>query len=389
MYRRASRQFFFRIIAFVGLFTVPLWAPANDDTAPRPPLFCVGDACTNSSEPQVTLGHWLVKACRELDKRPCDLPSAVLSSAAAGVVLQLEWRDLEQNGDNGWTFENLDAAFAELKSHDKKMAIQLYFTVFGDYQGCLDGSRNNCNPLTPSFMWADCPTFGGDRQRYPNVRCSSYIGDVNGDIYIHKHNPNVRRQMQELFAQINRKYGNDSEFEALFIPESTQRAGVPDDGWSRGGHVDAMLDIAAKARKALPSKAIYYMTNFLPAEDRFNGDPTAFMEHLIEEYDVWISWPDTPTCRNASLIDNQHFALRKYAGTSKVFIQQQGGNYSDKRTACLNNAPWTKEMYEYIMSNVSPGAIGWHSEFWASSSTSLSDLERDVISNPRTPVPSG
>jgi hypothetical protein len=349
---------------------------------PKPPVIPFGAA-----EPTVTLGHWLVKPCRELNKRVCDLSSELLNSQAVGVILQLEWRDLEQNGDNGWTFENLDATFAKLKRYNKKMAIQFFFTVFGDYQGCLNGSTTNCNPLTPSFMWDDCATYGGDKKSYPNVQCSSYIGDVNGDIYIHKHNPNVRRQMHELFAKINSQYGSDPDFEALFIPESTQRGGIPDGGWSRGAHVDAMLDMAAKARDALPNKAIYYMTNFLPAEERFNGDATAFMEYLIKTYNVWISWPDTPTCRNATLLANQHFARDKYGGTPKVFPQQQALNYQDSRTSCLSTSPWAQEMYDYIVRNVNPGAIGWHSEFWGSSTTSFSDLERQVISNKSNPIP--
>lgn len=271
--------------------------------------------------------------------RGTSLAEVIAMPEFRGALRGFTWRELEPSYGS-YDFSAIDQSLTDLQGNQLIITVRLK-------------NFSNTTPYTPSYMDNNIATYGGG----PNTGGSYLAGK---GIYAAIWNQNVLARFQLLANAIGAAYGDDVQFEGVYLHETAWRwseAKVYPD-FNQADWEQAFYDMADYMKAALPRQQIFQATNF-----NFGGSAsvlTDFRQYLVDEL-IPTGCPDTIPGDPA--ITPTYEYIDSVRNDLATFPQQQWNNY----TANEEDGNSTTDVFNWVKTNMRCWYFGYQKRepYWS------------------------
>ena len=236
-----------------------------------------------------------------------------------GAQILYTWRFLER-GKDGYDFSEVRQNLEFLKSHGKKLWIQLQDVSFNE-------SRSN----VPEYLLKDTAYHGGAARTY------SVRGDNDSSVKLsgwvsRRWDPAVQERFAKLLTALGKEF--DGEIEGINLPETALEYGSTGKlfpaGFTHESYRAAIKTNLGALKKAFPTSVAMQYANFVPGEWRPDEDKG----YLTEVYDyaksigAAVGGPDLMPSRPGQM-KSSYPLIRDAAGVIRTGLAVQDDNLAE------------------------------------------------------------
>ncbi len=235
------------------------------------------------------------------------------SKAFEGAQVAYSWNQIEQ-GEDGYEFSMIREDLALLRSHGKKLFVQLQDVTFSE-------SRINL----PRYLLRNPKYNGGADKQYHYKWGDEDHTTVMGWM-LRRWDPAVQERLHKLLMALGKEF--DGEIEGINFAESAFSIGATGKLFPKGFtyeiYRDAIIANMKALKRAFPKSVALQYANFMPGGRNY----LRAVYEAAKELKVGVGGPDLMPFRPFQL-SNSYPLIRESAGVVPIGIAVQDGNYAD------------------------------------------------------------
>lgn len=236
-----------------------------------------------------------------------------------GAQVIYTWRLLEQ-GKDGYDFTPIRENLELLKSHGKKLWIQLQDVSFSE-------SRKN----VPNYLLNNPEYNGGVAPQYTLPRQDESKAVVSGWV-ARRWDPAVQERFHKLLTELGKEF--DGKIEGINLPETALDFGSSGklfpDGFTHQAYRDAITLNMKALKKAFPKSVAMQYANFVPGEWRPDEDKgyLSGVYSAARNLGVAVGGPDLMPHRPGQ-VKSSYPLIHEYSAFIPTGIAVQDGNLAE------------------------------------------------------------